>query len=206
MKPCSECSKSSDNRYSNCPPKMSDGRMFTDYRPRCLTNFAVSHIEGNFDLPNSYEYRQYLVANASTLMAKDRQMAYKNNYCGPCVEPYNEGTMLPEKNTVKCDASKCSFYANDPNGLGTGRQYQTVESSRPKEAFLELKKKEQMGENCCWAPIDDKQYFSYDGTQGPNGRVQVPSGAMPFTGINRGASIIEGFAGTRTATASARPQ
>lgn len=187
MKPCTECSKSSDNRYSNCPPKMSDGRMFTDYRPRCVANFAASHIEGNFDLPNSYEYRQFLTANASAIMDKDRQAAYKNNYCGPCMNPYNEGTMLAEKSMVKCDASKCSFYGNDPNGLGTGRQYQTTnEKDRSREAFLSLKKKEQNSENCCWSRTDDKQYFTYNGDMsGDNQRVNVPSGAMPFTGTNR---------------------
>ena len=98
-----QCKKASDNKYNNCPPLMADGRMFTDYRPRCIANFAVAggaSLPGNFDLPNSYEYRQYLIKNASDIMAKNRQMAYQNNACGPCTNPYNEGTMLPEQSMV----------------------------------------------------------------------------------------------------------
>ena len=32
------CNKTSNNKYFNCPAKMSDGRHFTDYRPSCYVN------------------------------------------------------------------------------------------------------------------------------------------------------------------------
>ena len=37
----STCYKTSDNKYFGCPPKMSDGRHFTDYRPNCFLNGMV---------------------------------------------------------------------------------------------------------------------------------------------------------------------
>ena len=32
------CYKASNNKYFNCPPRMDDGRHFTDYRSSCDTN------------------------------------------------------------------------------------------------------------------------------------------------------------------------
>ena len=29
------CYKTSNNKYSDCPPRMADGRHFTDFRPNC---------------------------------------------------------------------------------------------------------------------------------------------------------------------------
>lgn len=185
----STCTKSSDNKYDNCPPHMEDGRMFTDYRPRCIANFAVaggSSIPGNFDLPTSYEYRQYLTKNASDIMAKNRQMAYQNNACGPCTNPYNEGTMLPEQNMMKCDANKCSFYTSDSSGLGLGRQYNTLGDSSAQDRFIKMKEQEQQNlannVNQCWSAYDKHNVSSYDyQVTGNNERVSVPSGAMPFS-------------------------
>lgn len=194
MKPCNDCTKSSNNKFSSCPPRMSDGRMFTDYRPRCIANFAVTggDLEGNYDLPNSYEYRQFLINNADNIMSKNRQNAYNNNACGPCTNPYNEGTMLNEQNTVKCDANKCSFYSNDVLGLGTGRQYESSNSSASAAQirFIKTKEEEQKKlekqENCCWKKDDDMNYFSYDyKISGNNERAQVPSGAPPLSGVIR---------------------
>ncbi len=194
-KECNECTKPSNNKFSGCPPRMADGRMFTDYRPRCIANFAAAggaDVEGNYDLPSSYEYRQYLIKNGSDIMMNNRQQAYQNNACGPCKNPYNEGTMLSEQNTVKCDASKCSFYQKDAGGLGTGRQYDTdtASSSAATQArFLKMKEQEQaaMGkkENCCWTRSDDMNYFAYDYASSFNERTVVPSGSLPGSLGNR---------------------
>jgi len=172
---------------------MADGRMFTDYRPRCIANFAVAGgVEGNYDLPNSYEYRQYLINNAADIMTKNRQVAYQNNACGPCTNPYNEGTMLQEQSMVKCDTNKCSFYQNDATGLGTGRQYDTSgHQDKAKAEFLKVKEEEQKvlakKENCCWPRQDDLGYFAYDyaGNSTFNERAIIPSGAMPMTSTDR---------------------
>ena len=199
---CKECNRPANNQYAGCPPRMADGRSFTDYRPRCIANFAVAggdafagaNIEGNYDLPNSYEYRQYLVKNGSDIMANNRQQAYQNNACGPCKNPYNDGTMLAEKNMVKCDSSTCSFYQNDAGGIGTGRMYDTdpaaaASSMQSQARFLKIKEQEQKAmakkENCCWTKSDDMNVFSYDYASTFNERTAVPSGSMPGSLGNR---------------------
>ena len=36
------CYKTTNNKYFNCPPRMSDGRHFTDYRPVCDVNNLIA--------------------------------------------------------------------------------------------------------------------------------------------------------------------
>lgn len=180
MKSCSECSRVSQNKHFDCPPRMSDGRHFTDYRPRCLLNTMFQS-----DQPmTSFEYRKYLVSNADKLIGKDRTEAYNNNMCGPCVEPYDQGTMLPEQSMTVCDANVCKFYKNDDNGLGLGRVYTNVPDSVAKQQFMKQKHKEQdylkKNANCC-VPSHSDDYYPI-GAIGDNyvGRYATPSGATPF--------------------------
>ena len=37
----SDCFKTSDNKHFGCPPRMADGRHFTDYRPSCHINNII---------------------------------------------------------------------------------------------------------------------------------------------------------------------
>jgi hypothetical protein len=182
MKECSECSRASDNKYFNCPPKMADGRHFTDYRPRCQTNAIIP----NNQPLNSYEYRQYLINNADGLMKDNRLHAYNINMCGPCVEPFDIGTMLQEESIVMCDANTCKTMVNDPNGLGTGRQYATLANSKSRTEFLKAKHNEQtfmrQHTNCCTNSDDDLKYYPYDGSADVAPRTAVPGGGVPLTG------------------------
>lgn len=111
-----------------CPPRMSDGRHFTDYKPRCGVDASTL----NGQTMNSYELRQYMITNAENLMQKNRDAAVGANKCGPCVEPWNQGTMLPEQSVVKCTTSTCTRATNDPYGLGQGRDY----GSAPNASFI----------------------------------------------------------------------
>lgn len=175
MKTCSACTRESENKHYDCPPRMSDGRHFTDYRPRCLTNVSFQS-----DQPmNSSEYRKYLTSNASTLMEQARSDAYTKNMCGPCVEPFNQGTMVPEQTLTYCDASVCKFYTNDQSGVGLGRVYTEDTINSHQQRFLRHKQNEQellkRGTNCCagrdpYFPIQKELV----------GRYANPSGAYPF--------------------------
>lgn len=184
MKGCTECYKTSDNQHFNCPYRMADGRHFTDYRPRCLTNYAFPT-----DRPmSSYEYRQYLVHNATELMQQNKRAFYKTNSCGPCVEPFNVGTMLPEQNMVECDASTCKISMNDQNGLGNGRKYSSS-VDQAQQAFLKMKQKEQeilsQQKNCCTTSEDDLSLYPFDNSFGSSyARLTVPGGGEPFNGGN----------------------
>lgn len=134
--------------HAHCPLKMADGRAFTDYRPRCAIDFeAISK--------NSYDYRQYMIQNAEAIMQKNRNVAYDANKCGPCVAPFNQGTMLPEQSMIKCNASTCTFSLVNPNGLGMGRQYGPDVMTDRERAFLRAREQE----GVCCAPFNQ-------GTQG----------------------------------------
>lgn len=114
------CYKTTNNKYFNCPPRMDDGRHFTDYRPSCdVNNLMIA----NNSVFSSFDYRMYLMENAEKLMDLNRVYATQKNACGPCLEPYNIGTMLPEQHTVQCDAKTCKNSKTILNGLGQGRKY-----------------------------------------------------------------------------------
>ena len=122
FKDCSACNKTSNNKFFDCPPRMDDGRHFTDYRTQCTQNNQLWR-QGN--VKSSFDYRMYLTRNADKLLDAEREKAGLRNSCGPCMEPYDVGTMLPEKNMVTCNQSTCSVNLNNEEGLGTGRQYDT---------------------------------------------------------------------------------
>lgn len=182
---CKECVRTSDSKFFNCPPRMSDGRHFTDFRPRCVMNTVQNNT-------NSYEHRQYLIHNAETLMNTMREQAYKENVCGPCVEPFKQGTMLPEQSTVECNANFCKVSNANPAGLGQGRSYNGAGYTSPQEqAFLAKREAEnrrlmQANPNCCVPYSDDIQYYPLDGNVAEEfERFAVPGGGVPLTGTSR---------------------
>lgn len=59
------CNKTSDNKYFDCPAIMNDGRAFTDYRPSSTVDDMIRL--GN-NVRSNYEYRQFLINNASAIM------------------------------------------------------------------------------------------------------------------------------------------
>lgn len=164
---------------------MDDGRHFTDYRPRCTQQYQDKIAD---DTPfNSYEYRMYLINNAEDIIKKNATSAYIRNRCGPCVEPYEQGTMLPEMERQVCNERTCSFVVNDPYGIGLGRQFYTNESDDVfKQRFMEEKAKEQeyfkQNVQCCGTVSDDLQYYPIDGVVPEINRVALPSGGVPLSG------------------------
>jgi Tfp pilus tip-associated adhesin PilY1 len=126
----SECYKTSDNKYSDCPPRMADGRHFTDYRP---SNQMELLIAADNQTHNSFQLRQFLQQNGTQLMNKNREFAVKYNGCSNCAqtgaEGFDNGTMLPEKYIQHTTANSVSVKLNDPNGVGLGRATYGMEQS-----------------------------------------------------------------------------
>lgn len=125
---------------AGCAPLMSDGRLFTNWTPRCTQVYLDQHGTSSYDL------RQTLIQNATTLMKQNAGQAYVNARCSPCYEnpDWNTGTMLPELHMQTCDARTCTFVPHDKNGLGLGRQYwNPAIDSEYKKKFIENKEKEQ---------------------------------------------------------------
>ena len=56
------CFKTSDNKDKNCPARMDDGRIFTDYRPSSSVDDMIRYSN---NVMSSYEYRQFLINNAN---------------------------------------------------------------------------------------------------------------------------------------------
>ena len=150
----SSCYKTSNNKYLNCPPRMDDARHFTDYRPNCQVNNLVRANNGSL---NSFQYRMYLTHNANELMELNRTYACQKNCCGPCMNPYNEGTMLSEKTKVSCDDRTCNTTGVNPKGLGQGRNYNTEESQQQCANWPESFPVNQPY-NCC---ADNNSLFNY---------------------------------------------
>jgi hypothetical protein len=157
MANCNECS---DSKYSSCPAKMSDGRLFTDYRPRCFSHDVNK---------NSYDYRQFMIHNAQSMLNEERT---KLKMCGPCVEPFNIGTMLEEQTIVKCDQNSCQVVMNNPNGLGQGRSYNIDHSAHNK--FLKDREIENKMASCC--DVNSESDFNMFMANDTQGRFATPGG------------------------------
>ena len=170
------CYKTSNNKYFKCPPRMSDGRHFTDYRLSCGVN---NLIENNQHITSSYQYRQHLTHNATKLMDLNRTYACQKNCCSPCKTPYGKGTMLDENTNTICSKNSCVVTRSSSNGLGQGRNYQKNSSVLPK------KKPIKQPYNCCAKNNNLFNYYNHidSKVQGETiPRKTVPSGGIAMGG------------------------
>ena len=122
---CQSCDVKVDPKVA-CPTRMSDGRAFTDYRPRCIVNAELmASVAGQKMVQSSYESRMYLQSQADKVMEQERQKAMDRLIpCAPCQRPFSEsGTMLPERYVVRCDGVTCTRNEVNPAGVGDGRSY-----------------------------------------------------------------------------------
>lgn len=76
-----------DNFFGGCPAKMSDGRLFTDYRTATRREEYVKYIN-NFVRDD--EYRLFLQTNGEKIMDKEWNYNKKNRSCwvNECVHNY----------------------------------------------------------------------------------------------------------------------
>lgn len=114
------CSASGDGKFY--PARMNDGRLFTDYRPRCITNTEMmKDLYKKNITASSYDSRMYLQKNAEKIMEEQQNNAMENVRCTR--PPTEVDTMLPEKYIVKCTNVSCVTEEVNPYGLGHGRKY-----------------------------------------------------------------------------------
>lgn len=191
---CDSCTKPTNNAYFNCPPRMSDGRHFTNYQPKCsnFRNIFMIEEDKGFKYPpaNSYDHRQYLIHNGEKLMELNREEAFQKNMCGPCsIDP---STMLPEQTKIACNANSCKVELNDTRGLGQGRKYQTqnnkpdVKREKISNSSFEEKKQAHIPKSCCTSSLDDANYYPLDGKiEDDYGRLSIPSGGIPLRASDR---------------------
>lgn len=97
-----------------CPPRMSDGRSFTQYVPGC--ELGPPNMSSN-------QGRAHLIANAESLIRQNRERAFHNGCSMACFDPATtSGTALPELSYMSCDARKCEIVPGVAGGLGMGRK------------------------------------------------------------------------------------
>lgn len=124
MSSCSSCS--AKNPKETCPSRMSDGRAFTDYSPRCHANARLMDMVAKAKMiQSSFESRMFLQRNADKVMDMERARAIDNLApCAPCKRPFTDnGTMAPERYVVRCNGVTCQRTEVNPGGIGDGRNY-----------------------------------------------------------------------------------
>lgn len=172
----SSCFKTSDNKHLQCPPRMSDGRHFTDYRPSTSINDLI---RADNNLSNSLQYRVFLQQNADALMDRQRQIACQLNCCGPCSskESFDVGTMVPEQYMFVTDGNTTKYVLNNVNGIGTGRVYNTYPQPDGDCKNLPSAWPTNTSQNQCASPLDKFNYLGDLNTPTPTGlRQSVPAG------------------------------
>jgi hypothetical protein len=110
----------------SCPIRMSDGRQFTNYNPRCAFNsFINEKLTENKMINSSYEMRLYLQQNHDDIVKQDRENAIRNII--PC-KPCSAGEFINDKNPelankyhIVTDGVSCHKYLANTQGLGTSK-------------------------------------------------------------------------------------
>lgn len=97
---------------TGAPARMADGRIMTDYRPRCH-QYAVA-ASGAF----GEDARRRMIHGADELMMAAREMNNRKNTPTSCVD-----TMVPELYKRVCTWKGCKVIPGNFQGIGTGRIY-----------------------------------------------------------------------------------
>jgi hypothetical protein len=75
------CNKTSNNKHFDCPARMDDGRVFTDYRPSTTVDDMIRYSN---NVMSSYEYRQFLINNANNIMSVNNNYTKEKVGCNSC--------------------------------------------------------------------------------------------------------------------------
>lgn len=109
------CYTTIDPRYAKqgSPARMADGRLMTDYRPRCFQYpTAAAQAFGDND------YRARMTHGAEELMAAARALNNRKLTATQCVD-----TMVPELYKRVCTWKGCKIVPGNFQGIGTGTIY-----------------------------------------------------------------------------------
>ena len=98
------------------PPRMSDGRIFTQYTPACEARPASV---------SSNQARRAMTKNGAAIIDANRQMAETMDgfhHMAVCFDTTTSGTVLPEEQRLVCDERRCDMMPYVPGGLGLRTQ------------------------------------------------------------------------------------
>ena len=197
---CGSCTRASENSSSSCPPRMSDGRLFTSYDNRCTRNLKYAQAG-----VGSQDLRLFLINNGIKIMEQDRAAAAKVAFCAPCKTPWQVATMAPETDRFVCDKVSCTRVAvpQVPGGqpglsIGTGREYGSFGGDQEGQTFIQSQVAAQAAYarpnqgNCCDPSPAGAYGQAYPGATltppGPS-RWAVPGGGAPLGGGDPSVSL-----------------
>ena len=108
------CYKGSNNIHAGFPALMSDGQWATNYEPACAINNEIQNQAG---ITNNYNYRQYLIKNADSVITKNQVEACDN--CCACWENFEERNIVknPTKYIFKSCTDKTQPYGYENSDL-----------------------------------------------------------------------------------------
>jgi hypothetical protein len=104
------CNKTSNNKYFDCPARMDDGRIFTDYRSTYSVDDMIRYSN---NVMGSYDYRQFLIHNGENIMQINKNYTKNKAECNSCdvIEvPFNKVCDINKQ------YSKCNIV--NPDGIG----------------------------------------------------------------------------------------
>ena len=104
-----------DARFAGWAAPMSDGRVGTDYRPKC---------EANMPAGTQFATRQFMQHNAEQLMQLSRKRQAEQTGAGLS---FDSRTDVPAAALIRCSPNECKTILNAENGIGVER----VEGSSP---------------------------------------------------------------------------
>ena len=108
------CYKGSNNIHSGFPALMSDGQWATNWEPACTVNNQIKKYAG---ITNNFEYRQYLINNADSIVNKNQTEACDD--CGVCWDSFKNSnqTKCPTKYIYKSCADKTQPFGYENSDL-----------------------------------------------------------------------------------------
>ena len=142
------CKYASNNQYFNAPARMSDGRLFTNYKDSYVMNTALAK-RCNVNGPE--QYRNYLEHNSLQLRQTLGNERCEKVCTFPCMDQ-QRGTLLPEKVMETCGQESCKFTLSYEDGLGLGRANTRINA--PDEYKCVQKQN-----NCCVPPEMGRNYY-----------------------------------------------
>ena len=106
------CYKGSNNIHAGFPALMSDGVIFTEWKASCKNNDIIKK---NAGITNNYNYRQFLIKNADTIIEKN-QLAACEQCCG-CLENFGKQPTNTGKYIFKSCADKTQPFGYETSNL-----------------------------------------------------------------------------------------
>jgi hypothetical protein len=115
MMPSGDCFTTIHPNQPTAPARMEDGRLFTDYRPRCA-QYPVK-VTGRW---GEHDGRQKMIQTSDMLMEEARNLLQKK---AAAVKDSTVDTMVPEVYKRVCTWRGCETVPGHYAGIGTGRIY-----------------------------------------------------------------------------------